>query len=191
MTHKAQPMDEGIRLLPASERHAELWWRLRHERTTVRHNQLDEADVPALARRLAAGTSNLNDHHVMEYRWVVERDNELVGMVGLGQPSWLLGEATVSILIAEAHQGNGLGSRAIALLIEHVFAETPLTRLVANISGDNEASIRMVERLGFERMGVYPDHYLIDGRRVTQLRYALCRETWQLRTRRHVPAARH
>lgn len=191
MTQTAEPRTSDIRLLPAAERHAELWWRLRHERTTLRHNQLDEQDVAALARRLAAGTSNLHDHHVMEYRWVVEHEGELVGMVGLGQPSWLLGEATVSILIAEAHQGHGLGRRAVELLIERVFAETPLTRLVANISGDNQASIRMVERLGFERMGVYPDHYLIDNRRVSQLRYALCREDWQLRKRRHIPAEHH
>jgi RimJ/RimL family protein N-acetyltransferase len=62
-----------------------------------------------------------------------------------------------------------------------VFRETSLNRLLANISEDNQASIHLTERLGFVRVGVYPDHYLIQGRRVSQVCYALTREAWQAR----------
>ena len=174
-------VEPTLRMLPAREAHAGLWWRLRQEATTRRYNVLDDADEAALKERLAAGSSDLGDRQAVEYRWVLEADGAPIGMVGLGQPSWLLGEATLSVLIAEAHQGRGFGSRGMAMLIERVFAETPLTRLVANISGENAASIRLVERLGFELLAEYPGHYLIAGRRVSQLRYGLHRDAWRAR----------
>lgn len=167
-----------LRLTPAREAHAALWWRLRQEARTCRYNVLEPADEAELARRLAAGTADLGDRRAREYRWVLEQHGEPVGMVGLGQPSWVLGEATVSILIAEAHQGQGLGTRAVAALAELAFRETPLDRLVALIAATNTPSIRLVERLGFERAGEYPDHYVLQGRRVAQVRYVLTRETW-------------
>lgn len=170
--------ESTLRMLPAEACHAGLWLRLRQEATTRRHNVLDEADEAALARRLASGSSDLGDRSVTEYRWVLEADGAIVGMVGLGQPSWLLGEATLSVLIGEAYQGRGFGTRAMALLAGRVFAETPLNRLVAYVSGENRASMRVCERLGFERVAEYPAHYVFEGRRVSQVCYALRREDW-------------
>jgi phosphinothricin acetyltransferase len=61
--------------------------------------------------------------------------------------------AEVSTYIDEAWRGNRIGTTLTEALVERA-AALGMHALVARICVENEASLRMVERLGFERVGV-------------------------------------
>ena len=63
--------------------------------------------------------------------------------------------AGMGIVIADPNQRNkGLGAEAISLLCEYVFSVLDLNQLYANILEDNEASIKLFQKMGFKKIGV-------------------------------------
>ena len=171
---------EGVRLLPMRAEHAHDWLRWREQASSQRFNPLLQLPVEHLSRRLAVScTSDLRDRARGEYRWLVAYDRRPVGTVAATNVSWGMGYAEISYMLDEAHHGRGLGTRAVALLVEKLFAETRLHRLYALISPENVPSARLVERLGFTLEGRMREHYLIQGRRVDELVYGLLRHEWK------------
>ncbi len=59
--------------------------------------------------------------------------------------------------------GKGYLTEGLALVLRYAFAELRLHRLEANIQPGNEASLRLVRRLGFRREGFSPEMLFIDG----------------------------
>ena len=57
-----------------------------------------------------------------------------------------------SVYIAADHRGRGLGKALLKALIE-AGKEIDLHAIIAAIDGDNQASIRLHERFGFEKVG--------------------------------------
>jgi len=169
-----------LRLAPMRPEHAPHWLRWREQPASQRFNPLLHLPVEHLARRLSAAcTSDLSDRARGEYRWLVEEGRAPVGTVAATNVSWGMGYAEISYMLDEARHGRGLGTRAVALLVEKLFRETDLHRLYALISPENTPSVRIAERLGFTREGLMRQHYLIQGRRVDELVYGLLRHEWQ------------
>ena len=169
-----------VRLVPALPRHAALWHAWRAEADSQRFNPLFPLTVEELERRLRVhAASDLADRRRTEYRWMVEAGGELVGTVSAMNASWSMGYVEIGYMLAESHRRRGLGTRAVALLVEKLFRETNLHRVYATVSVENAASIRLLERLGFTREGVMREHYLIQGRRVDEVIYGLLRHEWE------------
>lgn len=76
------------------------------------------------------------------------------------------------------HQGQGLMTEGLGLVLRHAFGTLALHRVEANVQPDNLRSIALVERLGFRREG-YSQRYLkIGGRWRDHVRYAILAEEW-------------
>jgi [ribosomal protein S5]-alanine N-acetyltransferase len=69
--------------------------------------------------------------------------------------------------------GQGYMSEALRLLVRHAFSTMKLHRLEANIQPDNDASIALVTRCGFEREGYSPRYLKIGGRWRDHERWAI------------------
>jgi ribosomal-protein-alanine N-acetyltransferase len=78
--------------------------------------------------------------------WVMWRDPNLAGRRGWG---WEIG-----VLLAPEHRGKGAGTAAQRLLVEHLFATTPVHRLSAHTEPANVAEQRCLEKCGFRREGL-------------------------------------
>jgi UDP-2,4-diacetamido-2,4,6-trideoxy-beta-L-altropyranose hydrolase len=63
------------------------------------------------------------------------------------------GRATISISLAAAHRGRGLGSQAIRLAVDELLRSRPITGIDAYVKPDNTASIRAFRRAGFREAG--------------------------------------
>jgi RimJ/RimL family protein N-acetyltransferase len=50
-------------------------------------------------------------------------------------------------------RNQGWGSMALALAVEHLFATTDISRVIAAIKDENKASLRAFEKAGFEYQG--------------------------------------
>jgi RimJ/RimL family protein N-acetyltransferase len=60
----------------------------------------------------------------------------------------------IGISLAESARGQGVGSRAQRLLVEHLFATTDAVRVEASTDVTNLAEQRALEKAGFVREGV-------------------------------------
>lgn len=117
-------------------------------------------------------------------------DGEVVGIVNVSHI--VLGplrSAYLGYYASAALAGRGLMAEGLALAIRHCFDGLGLHRVEANIQPANEASRRLVERLGFTREGFSRRYLKIRGRWRDHERWALLKEDFRVRRPRSGRAA--
>ena len=72
--------------------------------------------------------------------------------------------AEVGYLLHRDWWCKGIMSEAMRRVIDYAFVEMKLHRLEADTDPDNDASIRLLERFGFEREGVFRDRWCVGGK---------------------------
>ncbi|WP_232687258.1 GNAT family N-acetyltransferase [Halobacterium zhouii] len=76
------------------------------------------------------------------------------------------------------YQGQGYGSDAASTVVEYAFEDLNLRRVEADVGAFNDASIGLLESLGFEREGARRDAAYYRGDYHDMLVYGLLREDW-------------
>jgi phosphinothricin acetyltransferase len=92
--------------------------------------------------------------------FVAERDGRVLGWACTGPfraKAAYVTTAETSVYTAPGEGGKGLGTRLYQRLFE-ALAGQDLRRLAAGITLPNEASVRLHERVGFERVGVFHEN---------------------------------
>ncbi len=79
----------------------------------------------------------------------------------LGQPFW----------------GRGLMPEAISAVVEHAF-DLGFSAVGADVFDFNESGIRVLEKLGFQRVGATQNHYVKRGVSVDTIRLQVSRSDW-------------
>lgn len=90
---------------------------------------------------------------------VAERDGEVVGFATYGPFRSKSGYALTvenAVHVAPDQRGRGIGTKLMQALLTDA-CERGFHAMVAGIDGDNEGSIRMHRRLGFEIVGRMPE----------------------------------
>ena len=66
--------------------------------------------------------------------------------------------AGVGILIgSQAYRSKGIGSEALELVIKYSFQQLQVHQLYANIGSDNEISLQLFTKFGFQKIGIKKD----------------------------------
>jgi RimJ/RimL family protein N-acetyltransferase len=98
----------------------------------------------------------------------------LEGILWSQQVTWL------AIGIGEAAQrGQGYGEEAMRLLLRFAFDELNLRRVQLTVFSYNELALRLYEKLGFQREGVFREFLQRDGQLYDMLLYGLLRREWE------------
>lgn len=77
------------------------------------------------------------------------------------------------IVIRPDEQGNGYATEAVDLCLGHAFDDRGLHKVWAQVIDGNEASMRVLEKLGFQREGVLRKQEFADGEFLDVYRYGL------------------
>lgn len=105
---------------------------------------------------------------------------EFIGVTGFEGISWNNGTATIYIGIGgEVHRGRGYGKEALKLTIEFGFEELNFHRIQLTVLEYNEPAIKLYEKLGFKREGIYREFIHRDGKRYDMYLYGLLRSEWE------------
>jgi ribosomal-protein-alanine N-acetyltransferase len=96
--------------------------------------------------------------------WAVALVDEetVVGLVGFHEWDRYHRRAEVGYGLARTYWGRGIASEALRAILRFGFDEMELNRVFARTIADNHASVRLLERLGFQREGTQRAHPLED-----------------------------
>ena len=101
----------------------------------------DEAQSREWVESMVASSPDESDD------FVIERNGQVIGKVG----AYRLPE--FGFILAPAHWGQGLGSEALAAFLDHRRRVAPGSTLEADVDPRNEASLRLLAKMGFVETG--------------------------------------
>lgn len=106
-------------------------------------------------------------------------DGEPVGNFGLNRFDDVWGVAELGYMVAREHWGNGYATEAAELLCTHAFRERRLHRVQATVFAHNDASARVLEKVGFSEEGRLREHAFVDGERVDLVQFGLLADEFE------------
>jgi [ribosomal protein S5]-alanine N-acetyltransferase len=109
--------------------------------------------------------------------FAIEVDGALAGQMHLfGIARGALLSASAGYWIGERYAGRSITPYALAMLIDHAFGAAGLHRVEVNIRPDNDASLRVVEKLGLREEGIRKRYLHINGAWHDHLTFAVTGE---------------
>ncbi|HET6920614.1 MAG TPA: GNAT family N-acetyltransferase [Jiangellaceae bacterium] len=145
---------ERLTLRPAREDDAEPTWRFRRQESVGRW-------LTAVPHSLEDYRATFEEPDRLATTLIVERDGEVIGDLMLKiEDAWAQTEVAVRArgvqaelgwVLDPADTGHGFETEAVRELLRLCFDELDLRRVVARCFSDNEASWRLMERLGMRR----------------------------------------
>ena len=143
--------------------------------------QDSNAARPQSAAEIAADISKLaGEPNSLTYGIRTLAEDRLIGTVGLWEIEWSNAVAWLGIGIGQRDDWDkGYGSDALRLILAYAFRELNLYRLTLTVLAYNGRAIRLYERAGFQREGVFRQFGQRDGRRYDMYLYGLLRPEWQ------------
>lgn len=179
-------------------------WPVRTDRLTLRPATADDTDATWAFRRLTAvnrwltsAPATVEDYraHFLEAdrlarTLVLERDGQVIGDLMIKvEDAWSQSEvaerargvqAELGWVLDPDHAGRGYATEAVRALIRVCFEDLGLRRVTAGCFAANEASWRLMERVGMRReLHTVRESLHRDGRWLDGLGYALLAEEWR------------
>ena len=87
-------------------------------------------------------------------------------------------QAEIGFTFARAYQGKGLAFEAATRVLDYIFTELKLHRVIAITDCENERSVALLSRLGMRREGHFIQHIWFKGKWGDEYLYAMLREEW-------------
>jgi len=87
-------------------------------------------------------------------------------------------QTEIGLTLARPYQGQGYGFEAVTRLLDHIFRDLGLHRVIASCDVDNLASVRLLERLGMRREAHLIENIWLKGAWGSEYHYALLQREW-------------
>lgn len=110
--------------------------------------------------------------------FIVEHEGRAIGKAGFHR----LPE--IGFILDPAYWGRGLAREALTAVLDHVFATRPIPAAEADVDPRNEASLRLLDRLGFEERGREARTWCVGGVWCDSVYLSLAKERYRARCSR-------
>ena len=136
----------------------------------------DRDQAVKLQREIATGNES---NTMMKWGLTLRDSDRVIGTTTLFNLSLDNGRAELGYAMGRAHWGKGYMNEALQALLSHAFEVMQLRRLEADVDPRNLASIRTLERLGFQREGYLRERWHVNGEIQDAYFYGLLRREWR------------
>jgi RimJ/RimL family protein N-acetyltransferase len=139
---------------------------------------------PALTDREAAARLIEEIHESWKRRvilkWGIARrtDNQLFGSVTLFNLDFNHRRCEIGYALGRDSWGQGYMNEALTAVLKFAFEVLELHRIEADVDPRNDASIKTLERLGFQREGYLRERWQVNGEIQDAFFYGLLRHEW-------------
>ncbi|WP_139487911.1 GNAT family N-acetyltransferase [Brevibacillus dissolubilis] len=104
----------------------------------------------------------------MRFGIASKEDNKIIGTIPInpvrGPFRWRL-PIVLGYELSREHWNKGIMTEALQAVIPYVFETLNNHRIIAEVVPDNHSSLRVLEKLGFEKEGYLKQHFYHDGLR--------------------------
>ena len=126
------------------------------------------ADAEAYLARVA--------QNPLHHSFCLEVEGQAAGAIGLKQREDVHRfTAELGYWLAQPHWGRGIATAAVRAFVAERFEALPLQRIFAEVYANNPASVRVLEKAGFEFEGRLRQNVIKDGQTLDSLLYARVR----------------
>jgi RimJ/RimL family protein N-acetyltransferase len=168
-----------LKLGPLREKDIEILAKWYEDAAFLRYYDYNAA-VPKTKEQLAGIYKNGGSDKFIPFAVRKIDNDELIGLIEIDNISYNNRFAWLSIgLGEETERGRGFGFESMSLAIEFAFDELNLERLQLNVISYNKAAVKLYEKLGFKKEGVYRELVLRDGVRSDLYLYGLLKREWK------------
>ena len=114
------------------------------------------------------------------YQWGVVQsgNNVVIGTCTLAHIDLQNRRAEIGFILRRDHWGQGFMSEAVFRLLQFAFSELAMHRIEADVDPRNAPSIRLLERLGFQREGYLRERWLVCDEINDTVMYGLLGREW-------------
>jgi len=88
-------------------------------------------------------------------------------------------QAYIGCTIARSHWRKGYGIEAVRRLLDYLFGELDLHRVIAITDVENVASFSVLDRMGFRREGHFVENLMFKGQWASEYHYAMLKREWE------------
>ncbi|MEU6532756.1 GNAT family protein [Streptomyces sp. NPDC046928] len=174
---------ERLRLRPFTDADADSLFALHSSSHVLRYWDSPPWTDPARAQRFLANCRTLEDEGTGA-RVAIDRvsDGAFVGWCGLSGWNPEYRSASLGYVLGDAMWGHGYATEAAHALLRWAFDTLDLNRVQAEADTRNEASARVLEKLGFVREGTLREDCVVNGVVSDSWVYGLLEREWQQST---------
>jgi len=87
--------------------------------------------------------------------------------------------AEIGITISHLHQKKGFGKEALLTVMQFLFEKQNIHRIVETIDAENEASLKLIESVGFRKEGHFIENIFFKGKWGSECQYAMLKREWE------------
>lgn len=96
---------------------------------------------------------------------------DYIGLIDIKSIDWTVPKAELGYLIDQQHSGKGIATKALEHVIAMCVAVHRFRKLLCRIHSENEASVRVVKKNGFQLEGTIRKDYITSSGRLVDLDY--------------------
>ncbi len=142
-------------------------------------------DIAQAEAMIAEARQAYRDGGLARYAIALAGTNRLIGICNLRGFFEQNRRCELGYALGRAYWGQGFAAEALEALLDHAFHVLDINRIEADIDPRNEASARLLEKLGFRREGYMPERWIVHGEKADTAFYGLLRRYWDERTANH------
>ncbi len=128
---------------------------------------------------LRQAVEQMRESRAFSFAVFLKHTDELIGGVGTHPIDWANFKTEIGYWMSTAHSGRGYAVEACVLLLEFLFSELKLHRVVASAAEGNTASLRVIEKIGFTFEAVQREAFLIGSVWHNLRSYALLQDEYR------------
>lgn len=111
---------------------------------------------------------------------VIEKEaDQLIGQISLRWTDATAAQAELRFIFNPDFRRKGYATEAVKAVIDHGFEEFNFHRIFAVCAGKNQASARLLKKLGMRLEAHYREHALFQGEWDEELHFAILDREWQ------------
>ena len=115
---------------------------------------------------------------ILKWGIALRSNDKLIGSVTLFHIDLTHHRAEIGYAQGRAYWGQGYMQEALKAVLNHAFEILNLHRIEADVDPRNAASVRTLERLGFQREGYLRERWQVNGEIQDAFYYGLLRPDW-------------
>jgi ribosomal-protein-serine acetyltransferase len=109
-------------------------------------------------------------------------EGRIAGVISYMEVNWRHRRTVLGYWLDAAHQGRGLMTGAVRLMVDHAITVWKLNRVEIRAAVENRKSRAVPERLGFDQEGVLRQAELVNGHYLDSVVYAMLDVDWNKRS---------